>query len=547
MDEIFDFFSGLFSTDGLTARRETGNWTEFHAWFHVISDLLIWSAYLAIPIIIYRYVAQRSGSKFGKTYSLFALFILVCGTTYLLDAISFWAPIYRLDALVRFGTGIASWITVFHLVNFLPVASSMPTHEALESEIQERRNVEKELKILNQHLNAAQEIARIGHWQWDIGADKVSWSDELFKIYGMDNTGGIRYDEYLERIHPDDREFVNTNIQNAFTEKMFPSFTHRIVTPGGVEKVIQSRGEVITDAENNPVKMIGTAQDITDVQTAQQQLVERTHELETSNAELQKFAYVASHDLQEPLRKIVTFATLLEKELPQELTGSAKVYMNKIVESSSRMQRLIDDILQFSSLRSGKQAFEKVDLGQVIQNVHSDLEVKITNAGARINVSDMPVIEAIPSQMAQLFQNLIINAIKFRKPDVEPVITISSRIIQAADLENYDWINHNITSLQGVTFNWSREQFAAITIEDNGIGFDNVHSKKIFEIFQRLHNTGTYSGTGIGLAICNKIVDNHHGLITASSKSGEGAAFTIVLPLSQKNFLSDFVKPGPSL
>lgn len=539
MEQILDFFRKLFDTNDWPPRWHCGNWTDFHGWLYIISDLLIWSAYFAIPLTILKYVAKKVDAKFMRAYFLFAAFILACGSTHLLDAIAFWFPAYRLNALVRLITGVISWVTVFHIIKILPVASSLRTHAELEKEIGERKNVEEELKVSNNQLNIAQEIARIGHWEWDVGANKISWSRELFKIYDVSPTAELSYEKYLEHLHPDDKDFVHTTIQEAFITKNFPDFTHRLQSGGGVEKIIQSKGEIITNERGEVLKMIGTAQDITEQQKIQQQMIERTQDLENSNAELQKFAYVASHDLQEPLRKIMTFASLLEKEVNDSMSEAGKIYMEKVVQSSGRMQRLIDDILRFSSLQATKEDYQTTDLNLIVTQVLSDIEVKIENAGATINIEPLPMIEAIPYQMGQLFQNLITNSLKFKKAEGDVQIEITTSFLSAEEVKNYGWAEETKLPVAGYNYNRNPEGFVKIVVKDNGIGFNETYTAKIFEIFQRLHSTKTYEGTGIGLAICKKIVDNHHGTINAESKPGEGAAFTIILPVSQKSFLRE--------
>lgn len=539
MQQVLEFFQKLFSTADWQARWQSENWTDFHGWLFIISDLLIWSAFFLIAFSVFRYVSRRVDSRFVKTYLLFAALILSSGFIHLLDNLSFWIPAYRLNALVRLITGVISWVTVFHLMRFIPTTTALRTHADLEREVSERRRVEEELKVLNYHLNAAQEIARIGHWEWDVPQNKVSWSRELYRIYGLPENTQLSYEEYLRHIHDDDREFVNSTIQQAYATKTLPHFIHRIKTPAGEEKIIQSRGEVMTNNAGDVVKMIGTGQDITEQQKGEQKLVERTIELENMNAELQKFAYVASHDLQEPLRKIMTFTSLLEKESGSNLTESSRMYMEKIMQSSGRMQRLIDDILQFSSLKAVKADYRETDLNSIVQQVLSDMELKVESSAAVIEADNLPTIEAIPSQMGQLFQNIISNALKFKKEGEAPRIRINSTVLSADQLTNYHWIDGGNLARAGYSYNWSREQFVRIDVKDNGIGFDETYAEKIFEIFQRLHLHQYYEGTGIGLAICKKIVDNHHGIISAEGKQGEGATFTIVLPLSQKNFFTE--------
>ena len=537
MNQILDFFRKLFDTSDWPPRWHCGNWTDFHGWLYIISDLLIWSAYFAIPLAILKYVSKRVDAKFIRAYFLFAAFILACGSTHLLDAITFWFPAYRLNALVRFITGVVSWVTVFHIIRILPVASSLRSHAELEKEISDRQKAEENLKVANTQLNIAQEIARLGHWEWDIPANTVTWSREMYKIFDMAPVGTLSYESYLGKLHPEDREFVHNTIQQTYADKKFTDFTHRITTGKGVEKIIQAKGEVIVNEKGEPVKMIGTAQDITEQQKAQQQLLERTHELEITNAELQKFAYIASHDLQEPLRKIMTFTSLLEKEAGNHISDAGRVYMEKIVQSSGRMQRLIEDILRFSSLQATKEDYKTTDLNIVLEQVLSDIEVKMDSTGAIIKTEVLPSIEAIPYQMGQLFQNLLSNALKFKKEAVDVQIEITGTIITASDLNQYAWIDDKALSRAAYSYNWSREPFARIVVKDNGIGFNESYAEKIFEIFQRLHSANVYEGTGIGLAICKKIVDNHHGSIHAEGKPGEGAMFTIILPVSQKSFV----------
>jgi PAS domain S-box-containing protein len=531
MDQVLDFFRKLFDTSDWPPRWHCGKWTEFHGWFYIISDLLIWSAYFAIPLVILKYITRRVDSKFVRAYFLFAAFILACGSTHLLDAITFWFPAYRLNALVRFITGVVSWITVFHVVKILPVALKLKSHEQLEKEIRDREIAEEKLKVSNTYLNEAQEIAKMGHWQWDFKTNKVEWSDGLYKVYNLSrNDGDLTFEKIMSYVHLEDRSTVDDILQKAIEEKKFPSYNYRIQFSDGHIKHMQANGEILLNSQGEIDKIIGIAQDVSEQFHSKQQLMEKTTELEASNVELQRFAYVASHDLQEPLRKIQTFASLLEKDTGKDLSVKSRQYLDKIYQSSNRMQKLIEDILRFSNLRADKLAFEQVDLNQVVQQVLSDMEVVIQEKKAVIMVPQLSALEAIPSQIGQLFQNLIGNALKFQQPGIIPEIVITSDTVSGLEVFESE-AAYRDTYPMAKYKDWTNVPFVKITLKDNGVGFDEIFQEKIFEIFQRLHSN--YEGTGIGLAICKKVVDNHHGFIKVSSQENVGTVFTIILPVSQ--------------
>jgi signal transduction histidine kinase len=245
------------------------------------------------------------------------------------------------------------------------------------------------------------------------------------------------------------------------------------------------------------------------------ELLEMNQELELSNAELQQYASVASHDLSEPLRKIITFGTILQDRFLKDQPAANELI--KVINSTQRMRTLIDDLLNFSKL-SAETQFIPTDLNEVLQDVINDLELSIQEKNATINISSLPVIAAIPGQMRQMFQNILSNALKFGKDDCPTEINIS-----------FDSTNERSFTSSFV----ENGKYLRIYIRDNGIGFDNIFSGKIFTLFQRLHGKGKYEGTGIGLAIVKKIVDKHNGLIDAEGSEDEGATFTILLPYAQ--------------
>ncbi|MGE5343587.1 MAG: sensor histidine kinase [Candidatus Omnitrophota bacterium] len=251
------------------------------------------------------------------------------------------------------------------------------------------------------------------------------------------------------------------------------------------------------------------ASDISERMRAERELNVYATQLERSNRELQDFAFIASHDLQEPLRKIQAFGELLKTKYGQSLSQEGADYIDRMYNAATRMRTLIDDLLAYSRVTTKSQPFVKTNLNIILEDVLSDLEIRIKECGGRVETGELPPIHADPMQMQQLLQNLVSNALKFRKPDVPPVVKIYARI---AD----DQIHP--THFQ-------------LCVEDNGIGFDERYLDRIFMPFQRLHSRTAYEGSGMGLAICRKIAERHHGSITAKSSPSQGTTFIVTLPL----------------
>ena len=261
------------------------------------------------------------------------------------------------------------------------------------------------------------------------------------------------------------------------------------------------------DSEGNPEQYVSVRYEITDRKMAEETLNIYAKKLEVSNRELQDFASVAAHDLQEPLRKIQSFSDRLKTKAGPDLKTDALDYLDRIQSSAKRMQILINDLLTYSRVTSKAQPFVTVSLDQIISQVVSDLEIRLEQTRGKVVWNHLPALQADPTQMHQLFQNLISNALKFHKPDESPVVEVSAKV---------------------------DDRSVEITVRDNGIGFDEKYLDRIFTIFQRLHGRHEYEGTGIGLAVCRKIVDRHGGFITASSLPNEGSRFIVTLP-SQQN------------
>ena len=255
------------------------------------------------------------------------------------------------------------------------------------------------------------------------------------------------------------------------------------------------------------------------VQERTQQLQTSIQELERSNENLQKFAYVASHDLQEPLRKIQQFGDILKSQYREEGLGNGIDYLERMQLAAARMSLLIRDLLNYSRISTHRDRSVSVSLQAVVSSALTDLELVMAETGAQVNVEPLPTISGDPSQLGQLFQNLLGNALKFRQPDKTPQIDIRSVLVGADELPP------SVKPTRGAP------AYYRIEIADNGIGFDDHQVDRIFEVFQRLHGKNKFAGTGIGLAICAKVATNHGGAITASSRPGQGATFSVYLPM----------------
>ncbi|WP_428662856.1 PAS domain-containing sensor histidine kinase [Runella sp.] len=525
-------------------------------------------------------------------------------------------------------------------------------------DVTQRHDMVKRLERSEELHKQAQALTHLGNWSWYIPDNKITWSDEMYRIYGLEpQSEEITFERFLSLIHPDDRQNRQDEIQKALQTHIADDYIIRIVCEDGTTKVLQGRGEVLLDENQNPYKLVGTCQDITrqhllneqlkeneetfrqlifnapdaiividedskillwnpkaeaifgwtseeiigqsltqtvmppkfreghlkgiqrlhktgesrvlnqtieitaqkkngeefyialsiarsfragepvfisfirdiskeknaefELEAQRKQLAQKNSELERSNQELLAFNYIASHDLQEPVRKIALFSGRVLENKDENISKDVRDYVKRIAGSAHHMQKLIEALLAFSRATSTEEVVQAVDLNRMLDEVTYLLQEKIEEKKATITVAPLPVIHFVPIQFQQLMENIITNALKYSREDVAPHIQIGSDIVHGEALLH-----------EGAN---PQNQYHLISIADNGIGFDQQYSRKIFELFQRLHNKNEYSGIGIGLAICQKIVLNHRGFIKAQGKPGEGAKFEIYIPAKVKN------------
>lgn len=397
-----------------------------------------------------------------------------------------------------------------------------------------RHQIIRQLEQSEELHKQAQAITHLGNWTWDIQHNTMKWSDEMYRIFGLaPQSEEISFDKFLSFIHQSDKKKVTESFKESMAALSVNESHFRIETADGKQKILRSLGDIIVNEKKEPVKIVGTCQDITrefllneELKKRQEyttnlnkSLEQKNKELLQKNKELESFNFIASHDLQEPLRKIQIYSNRILEKTTEQLSEYSREHFQKIVNASGRMQNLIEDFLSFSQTIASPKDFERVDLAKMLEEVKSDLHNVIEDKKAIIESSPLYAIDAIPFQIKQLLVNMIGNSLKYNKEGTPPLIRINATIMHGSKIAD-EW------AVPG-------KSYLKLTISDNGIGFEQKYASKIFDVFQRLHGKDTYSGTGIGLAICKKVVQNHNGSIDALGELGLGAIFNIYLPQKQ--------------
>ncbi len=439
---------------------------------------------------------------------------------------------YHLEHRLRYRDGQFRWVLSQALpaydangVVFAYVGSSIDIHETKKNR--------QDLQTALEQIRLSKEAAELGTFDMDLEEGTMHWDERCRILFGISHNEPVTFeDDFLRGLHPDDRERILAVVKTCFDKSAsngdYDVEYRTIGAEDGTERWVRAKGKVYFNSNDKAVRFVGSVLDISpqvdarrrveslvaqrtkELGAANQTLSTLNQELQRSNQNLEEFAHAASHDLKEPIRKIHYFTHQLREQLSGQLQEAELRSFSRIENATQRMGNLIDDLLLYSHVSQRPHETEAVDLNEKVQRVLEDLELDIEEKKADIQVGKLPVVQGYRRQLQQLFQNLLSNAIKYSKADVPPQVTITAEPLEK-----------------------DGRLYQAIKIKDNGIGFEPMYADKIFQMFARLHGKAEYSGTGVGLSIVKKVVENHNGFIEVESEPGEGSTFQIVLPVSQ--------------
>lgn len=418
---------------------------------------------------------------------------------------------YAIDHQYEIETSIITSFLLVTIALFILLLSL----NRISSDLKDMKKMNDELTFMNYTFNNAEKIAGISHWKYNLKTRKYSFSENFYSLIGLNpETFEPSIENVIPYIHPDDRDHVANSYTDSLINKTSTSLIFRLYRKTGEMRYIKSVGSFAENSHGELVK-IGVNYDITDQYENTVNLEESNKHLRAINAELESFNNIVSHDLQEPLRKIQMFISRIDDNEFSSLSETGRDYFNRIKVSANRMQNLMIDLVNYSRTIKGDKVFEKTDLNKILAEVVTELALNIEEKKAKVQVGKLPSVNIIPFQMHQLFVNLITNSLKFSKTGVASEINVSREKIAESETQG------------DIVF--TDKKFYKVVVSDNGIGFQQEFADKIFQLFRRLEKEN-YMGTGIGLAICKKIAENHNGYIFAEGIPGEGARFIIYLP-----------------
>ncbi|TWT74519.1 Phytochrome-like protein cph1 [Posidoniimonas polymericola] len=500
------FLGWVLDTSPYPPRWRCGRWTAGIGWLHIVSDTLIWAAYLAIPLTLGWFARTRPDLPFRRVYLLFGAFILLCGLSHLMEAVIFWWPAYGLAGCLKAATAFVSVTTVVALVRIAPLAMAYRSPDECETLIEQRTG---ELQLAQHEALQVIESSPTGIVMADESGVIIMVNGVTERIFGWKREDLVgRPIEVLLPVryraaHPAQRDnyFNDPSVRRMGAgRELFGLRANGEEFPVeiGLQPVQTRNGLRVVSAIVDTSERSAMARAI-DAKSGE--LAEANAALLRSNQELETFAFVASHDLQEPLRKISSYCQLLKEEKGDQLDPEAVSYLDVSINGAERLRVLVKDLLSLSRIATQGEPLAPTDANACLNAALDNLALQIEESQARVECEGLPRVMADESQLTLLFQNLIGNALKYRSSE-PPVINITAE---------------------------GQGRECVVSIEDNGIGIPQEYAAKVFQIFQRLHSRDKYSGTGIGLALCRRVVERFGGSIWVDPAPGGGSVFRFQL------------------
>lgn len=514
--------SELFSTDGFPERWQCGVWSEAHGWVHILSDIAIWSAYMAIPFVLFYALKRRPETPNHVLIYLFIGFIMLCGLTHLLEALIFWWPAYRFLGLLKLATAVVSVATVVMLVRALPKVIKYPTKIAFEEAIARRTDSERKLAESEDLFRTAMRYAPIGKALVSLEGKFILVNNKLCELLGYPEEELLKQD-FQHITHPEDLDadldYLKRTLAGEISEY---SIEKRYIRKDG-QIVHTQLNVVLIRHDGKPQHFISQILDISTRMQLMQRQEKLISELAQRNRDMQQIVYVASHDLRSPLVNILGFSSelnassselrdslmkadcldaqsraILETDMPEMLQ-----FINT---NAQRMDMLLKGLLRYSRLGRYTFTIQQIDMDQLLAELLQGVSFQLKEVGAKVELGLMPNCFGDKTLVAQLFTNLIDNAIKYRSPDRSLELTIKAT---------------------------SEGDYVRYTVSDNGQGVDPKYQERIFEVFHRL-NPSEVDGDGLGLSLCSLIARRLEGDISIDSKFGVGSNFHVELPRKQE-------------
>jgi signal transduction histidine kinase len=497
--QIKDFFTGLFDTSRWPARWHCGSWSDFHGWLYIASDLLIWASYFAIPVLLAQMVTKRKDVPFPKIIWLFVAFIVLCGSTHLLDAIIFWWPAYRLSAFLRFITALVSAFSVYALYRVMPMILSLRSVTELEREINERKLVEEKLAASEFLLSEAGRIGRMGGWEYDTVAQRSTWSPMVFEIYGVPADYDIdQNDGYAFYVEPF-RQQLKDAIDKSYADGSNWDLELQMITGKGNNIWVRSCGEVYYDDAGKMAKLRGVFMDIDRYKTNELALNKSHEMLFHSHQQLKTFTHILSHNIRNHASNISLLTELVETD---NLNEENTELFDKINRVSTGLNETLNDLALAIKIRNNVIESEKLSFRETTGNVVEILESEFLMNGAQIKYHFVAsTIEYPKLYLESIIMNLLSNAIKYKRDDEAPRILLKTYY-----------------NAQGQT---------VMECQDNGMGIDlKLHGAKVFGLYKTFH--AHKEAHGVGLFLVKTQVESQGGTISIDSKPGKGTTFKIV-------------------